>query len=219
MTGADNVETAKRRLFERLSAEIDDRRVLRAMESVPRELFVPEEAAHLAYEDVALPIGHGQSISQPYIVALTLSAARVRPNDRVLEVGAGSGYQAAVLSRLAASVVSVERVEPLARSAECRLRSLGYSNVEVRLATDALGWPDGAPYDIIVVAAGAPRIPNELLAQLAEGGRLVAPVGSMQSQELMRVVKSPDGLAITSLGACRFVPLVGPGAWPEHDDS
>ncbi len=213
------METAKRRLFERLSAEIDDRRVLRAMESVPRELFVPEEAAHFAYEDVALPIGHGQSISQPYIVALTLSAARVRPNDRVLEVGAGSGYQAAVLSMLAASVVSVERIEALARSAERRLRSLRSDNVEVRLATDALGWPDGAPYDVIVVAAGAPRIPNELLAQLAEGGRLVAPVGSMQSQELMRVVKSPDGLAFTSLGACRFVPLVGPGAWPEHDNS
>ena len=120
------MESQKRRLFESLASEIDDRRVLSAIESVPRDLFVPEEAAHLAYEDVALPIGHGQSISQPYIVALTLSAARVRPNDRALEVGAGSGYQAAVLSRLAASVVSVERVEALARSAEERLRSLRY---------------------------------------------------------------------------------------------
>lgn len=212
------METAKRRLFEQLATEIDDRRVLRAMEGVPRELFVPEEAAHLAYEDVALPIGLGQSISQPYIVALTLSAARVRPNDRVLEVGAGSGYQAAVLSRLTACVVSVERVEPLARAAERRLRSLRYANVEVRLAGDVLGWPDGAPYDVIVVAAGAPKIPNELIAQLAEGGRLVAPVGSIQSQELLRVIKSPGGLAVTSLGACRFVPLVGPGAWPEQDD-
>ena len=180
---------------------------------------MPEEAAHLAYEDVALPIGHGQSISQPYVVALTLSAARVRPTDRALEVGAGSGYQAAVLSRLAASVVSVERVEALARTAERRLRTLGCANVEVRLAGDVLGWPDGAPYDVIVVAAGAPKIPNELIAQLAEGGRLVAPIGSRQSQELMRVVKSPTGLAFTSLGACRFVPLVGPGAWPERDDS
>ena len=213
------MESAKSRLFEQLAAEIDDRRVLRAMESVPRDLFVPEEAAHLAYEDVALPIGHGQSISQPYVVALTLSAARVRPNDRALEVGAGSGYQAAVLSRLAGRVISVERVEELARSAECRLRSLRYDNVEIRLAGNALGWPDGAPYDVIVVAAGAPKIPNDLIAQLAEGGRLIAPIGSMQSQELMRVVKSPDGLAVTSLGACRFVPLVGPGAWPEHDDS
>ena len=189
------------------------------MESVHRDIFVPEEAAHLAYEDVALPIGHGQSISQPYVVALTLNAARVRPSDRALEVGAGSGYQAAVLSRLAASVVSVERVEALVRSAECRLRSLRYDNVEIRLAGDALGWPDGAPYDVIVVAAGAPKLPNDLIAQLAEGGRLIAPIGSMQSQELMRVVKSPDGLAVTSLGACRFVPLLGPGAWPEHDDS
>ena len=213
------MESAKRRLFERLATEIDDRRVLRAMESVPRDLFVPEEAAQLAYEDVALPIGHGQSISQPYVVALTLSAARVRPTDRALEVGAGSGYQAAVLSRLAASVVSVERVEALARTAECRLRTLGCANVEVRLAGDVLGWPDGAPYDVIVVAAGAPKIPRDLIAQLAEGGRLVAPVGSRQSQELMRVVKSPGGLAVTSLGACRFVPLVGPGAWPERDDS
>ncbi len=213
------MESAKRRLFEQLASEIDDRRVLRAMESVPRDIFVPEEVAALAYEDMALPIGHGQSISQPYIVALTLSAARVRPTDRALEVGAGSGYQAAVLSRLAASVVSVERVESLAQDAERRLRSLRYANVEVRLAEDTLGWPDGAPFDVIVVAAGAPRIPNELIAQLAEGGRLVAPVGSMRSQELMRVVKSAGGLAVTSLGACRFVPLVGPGAWPESDDS
>ena len=189
------------------------------MESVPRELFVPDEAAHLAYEDMALPIGQGQSISQPYIVALTLSAARVRPDDRALEVGAGSGYQAAVLSRLAASVVSVERVDELARSAAERLHSLRCSNVEVRLAGDVLGWPDGAPYDVIVVAAGAPRMPNELLSQLAEGGRLIAPIGSMRSQELMRVVKSAGGLAVTSLGACRFVPLVGPGAWPESSDS
>ena len=213
------METAKRRLFERLASEIDDRRVLRAMDSVPRELFVPEEAAHLAYEDVALPIGHGQSISQPYVVALMLSAARVLPTDRVLEVGAGSGYQAAVLSRLAASVVSVERLELLARSAEHRLRSLRYPNVEVRLAGSDLGWPEGAPFDVIVVAAGAPKIPNELLAQLAHGGRLVAPVGTMHSQELMRVVKSSGSLAVSSLGACRFVPLVGPGAWPEEDAS
>ena len=211
------MESERRRLLVRLATEIDDRRVLRALEEVPRELFVPEEAAHLAYEDVALPIGYGQSISQPYIVALTLSAARVRPNDRVLEVGAGSGYQAAVLSRLAASVVSVERVEALARSAEHRLRSLRYANVEVRLAGSALGWPEGAPFDVIVVAAGAPKIPNELLAQLADGGRLVAPVGSMHSQELMRVVKSSGGMAVSSLGACRFVPLVGAGAWPEED--
>ena len=213
------MDSAKRRLFERLATEIDDRRVLRAMESVPRELFVPEETAHLSYEDVALPIGHGQSISQPYIVALTLSAARVRPSDRALEVGAGSGYQAAVLSRLAASVVSVERVEALARTAESRLQSLRYTNVEIRLSGDVLGWPDGAPYDVIVVAAGAPRIPGELLGQLADGGRLVVPVGPMRSQELMRVVKSPGGPAVTSLGACRFVPLLGPGAWPESDDS
>ena len=213
------MEAAKRRLFEQLASEIDDRRVLSAMASVPRELFVPPEVARLAYEDMALAIGHGQTISQPYIVALTLSAARVMPTDRALEVGAGSGYQAAVLSKLAASVVSVERVGALARAAEGRLRSLRCDNVEVRLAGDTLGWPEGAPYDVIIVAAGAPRLPNDLLAQLADGGRLVAPIGSMRSQELIRVTKTPNGLAYTSLCDCRFVPLLGPGAWPEGDDS
>ena len=210
------MQEAKRRLMEQLASEIDDRRVLNAMASVPRELFVPKEAAPLAYEDMALAIGHGQTISQPYIVALTLSAARPLPTDRALEVGAGSGYQAAVLSRLAASVVSVERVDALARTAERRLRSLGCDNVEVRLAGDVLGWPEGAPYDVIVVAAGAPKLPTELLAQLADGGRLVAPIGTRRSQELIRVTKTPDGLVPTSLGGCRFVPLLGPGAWDEE---
>ena len=204
-------------MVERLRMDVSDPKVIRAMERVPRESFVPESSAHLAYEDIPLPIGEGQTISQPYIVALMVSALELRRTDKVLEVGTGSGYQAAVLAELAATVISVERIESLADSARERLKSQGYSNVNVCVAGPQLGWPEEAPYDAIIVAAGAPRLPRELIEQLMVGGRLVVPVGSNESQELMKAQRLADGFSIRTLGPCRFVPLLGKGAWPEEE--
>ena len=185
------------------------------MERVPREMFVPEESRHLAYEDVPLPISEGQTISQPYIVALMVQALELRRTDKVLEVGTGSGYQAAVLAGLADRVVTVERLGDLVDSARERLASLGYVNAEVALAESRLGWERDAPYDGIIVAAGAPKLPNKLMRQLADGGRLVVPVGSRDSQDLMKVCRSGGGYSVQTLGPCRFVPLIGEEAWPE----
>lgn len=201
-------------MVERLRMDVSDPKVIRAMERVPRESFVPESSAHLAYEDIPRPIGEGQTISQPYIVALMISALELRRTDKVLEVGTGSGYQAAVL---AVAVISVERIESLADSARERLESQGYSNVNVCVASPQLGWPEEAPYDAIIVAAGAPKLPRELIEQLVLGGRLVVPVGSNESQELMKAQRLADGFSIRTLGPCRFVPLLGKGAWPEED--
>ena len=195
--------------------DVDDPKVIKAMEVVDRAGFVPESSARLAYEDIPLPIGEGQTISQPYIVALMVSALELRRTDRVLEIGTGSGYQAAILAELASEVLSLERLPSLADSASRRLESLGYSNVEVRLAGRGLGWPEGAPYDAIIVAAGAPKLAKELMVQLAVGGRLVIPVGSQEGQELMSVHRTKDGFSVKTLGPCRFVPLIGEGAWPQ----
>ena len=204
-------------MLERLRMDVSDPKVIRAMERVPRESFVPESSAHLAYEDIPLPIGEGQTISQPYIVALMVSALELRRTDKVLEVGTGSGYQAAVLAELAAALISVERIESLADSARQRLESQGYSNVKVCVAGPQLGWLKEAPYDAIIVAAGAPRLPRELIDQLVVGGRLVIPVGSNEAQELMKAQRLADGFSIRTLGPCRFVPLLGKGAWPEEE--
>ncbi len=189
------------------------------MERVPRERFIPEPGAHLAYEDTALPIGEGQTISQPYIVAMMVGALELRRTDKVLEIGTGSGYQAAILAELAARVVSVERLSSLADSARERLGSLGYTNVEVLLTEEGLGWPKEAPYDAIVVAAGTPRLPRELIQQLTIGGRLIVPVGSMELQELMKIIRTADSFSVRTLVECQFVPLIGEGAWPETDSS
>jgi protein-L-isoaspartate(D-aspartate) O-methyltransferase len=197
--------------------DIVDRRVLEAMERVPRELFVPEELRMRAYEDAALPIGAGQTISQPYMVALICQEAAVRPGQRVLDVGTGSGYQAAVLSRLAEKVVSVERVGTLAERSRRILRQLGYANVHVHEAQDVLGWPDEAPYDGIVVAAAAPSVPTSLVDQLSDGGRLVIPVGPPFDQNLVRVTKSSTGNQVSWLGPCRFVHLIGEEGWPNDE--
>jgi protein-L-isoaspartate(D-aspartate) O-methyltransferase len=212
--GAGTLEDPKRRLFDSLREEIEDERVMRAMESVAREDFVPPEYRAFAYENVALPIEEGQTISQPYIVAAMLSALRLRATDRVLEVGTGSGYQAAVLSKLVRSVVTVERIPFLVEQASARLNSMGCSNVEVHLAGEELGWPSGAPYDAIIVAAASPRLPADLQEQLGEVGRMVVPVGDIDSQDLMVVTKTRHGVSVKSLGACRFVPLIGKSAWP-----
>ena len=168
-----------------------------------------------AYDDVPLPIGEGQTISQPFIVAVMVAELEVGRTDRVLEIGTGSGYQAAVLSEIAASVISVERIPSLAGEARERLAGLGYRNVAVREASAELGWPRDGPYDAIVVAAAAPRLPIGLIAQLTPRGRLVVPVGSRDAQELMKVTRSGDGFSVRTMTPCRFVPLVGEGAWPD----
>ena len=209
------LEEEKKRLFDRIRAEVADQRVVNAMMRVAREAFIPEPSAHLAYDDAALPIGEGQTISQPYIVALMVSALKVRRTDVVLEVGTGSGYQAAVLAELAKEVTSVERRIALADSARARLASLGVVNVTVHLAGAALGWPSGAPYNGVIVAAAAPRLPRELIDQLEIGGRLVVPIGSREQQELMKFTRTEEGFSVESFGSCRFVPLVGEGAWDE----
>jgi protein-L-isoaspartate(D-aspartate) O-methyltransferase len=206
----------RERLMAELAAEVKDTRVLDAIRRVPREEFVDRDVRYAAYENRPLPIGHGQTISQPLIVALMAQALLLSGDEKVLEVGTGSGYQAAVLSLLARQVVSVERVAPLAQAAAERLERLGYRNVEVHVVEEVLGWPYGAPYGAIVVAAAAPEVPLALLNQLAVGGRLVIPVGARNLQELVRIVKTPAGAQRHNLGPCRFVPLLGSSAWPER---
>ncbi len=209
---------AKKRLLKSIGSDIHDERVLQAMEKVPREKFVPKESRHLAYEDIPLPIGYGQTISQPYIVALMTQALELESTDKVLEVGTGSGYQAAILAELAGRVISVERIEFLAEGARTLLRSLGYPSIEVRTTREGIGYPEEAPYDGIIVTAASPKLLSSLLEQLSSGGRLVIPVGSAREQELMKIVKSNDGYSVRTLGNCRFVPLIGRGAWEsEHD--
>ena len=209
------LEKARRRLLDGLRREVSDDRVLAAIADVPRELFVPDKSRRRAYEDNALPIEHGQTISQPAVVALMLSALDLRRTDRVLEVGTGSGYQAALLAELADTVVTAERIPALADSARSRLACLGYDRASVVAAEGEIGWEPGAPYDAIVVAAGAPKLLRGLMEQLAVGGRLVMPVGSLESQQLMKVTRSEDGFSVETLGACRFIPLIGKEAWPE----
>ncbi|MBI4301690.1 MAG: protein-L-isoaspartate(D-aspartate) O-methyltransferase [Chloroflexi bacterium] len=206
---------ARFQLIQHLRREIKDERVLKAMERVPREFFVPPASRHLAYEDIPLPIGEGQTISQPFMVAYMTEALNLKGTERVLEIGAGSGYQTAILAELAHWVVSAERLAHLAETARDRLRELGYRNVEVHLAGKTLGWKEGAPYDAIMVTAGAPLIPQTLLEQLKDGGCMVIPVGSRYDQMLTRVEKHGDHIITKDLGGCRFVPLIGEEAWSE----
>ncbi len=211
-------ERAREAMARTLSLEIKDRRVVDAFRAVPREKFVPPEIEAYAYEDRALPIGHGQTISQPLMVAIMVETLELRGDEKVLDVGTGSGYQAAVLSRLSREVVSVELIPELANSASRRLEELGYSNVRVHVAGETLGWPQDAPFDAIIVAAGAPAVPRSLVDQLAMGGRLVVPVGSRTSQFLVRATKSERGLTLQRFGECRFVPLIAEKeGWPQWE--
>ncbi len=209
------VAWARERMLDLVRRRVADERVVDAMARVPRERFVPEELRRSAYNDSALPIGQGQTISQPLMVAIMLDALQVRAEDRVLEVGTGSGYVAALLSYLAREVVTVERNAPLRARARDVLAELGYTNVRAHLAVDALGWPEAAPYDAILVSAGAPHVPRTLLDQLGEGGRLVLPIGTLRDQELVRARKTPHGIDLARLGECAFVPLIGEDAWED----
>jgi protein-L-isoaspartate(D-aspartate) O-methyltransferase len=187
--------------------------VLAALRTVPREQFVPAHLADAAYEDRALPIGSDQTISQPYMVALMTQALNLTSSSRVLEVGTGSGYQAAVLSRLAARVTTIERRPELAEQARSRLAALGCDNVRVVVGDGTAGYPEDAPYDAILVTAGSPQVPEPLTAQLADGGRLVIPVGTAREQDLITIERSGDRLTQTSGERCIFVPLVGRFGW------
>ena len=206
---------AKRRLLSALGRDITDKRVLEAMAEVPREVFVLPEDMDRAYENVPLPIGEGQTISQPLIVALMLQALDLQPSERVLEVGTGSGYQAALLARLAAEVVTVERIPALVERAKQVLHECGCENVSVHPAEEVLGWKKSAPYDAIIVAAAAPSAPPELVGQLTAAGRMVVPVGTPFQQNLVLVRRQVGGLEVKALGDCRFVPLIGAGAWED----
>jgi protein-L-isoaspartate(D-aspartate) O-methyltransferase len=194
---------------------IADNRVLNCLERVPRQEFVPAQFRDRAYEDSPLPIGEGQTISQPYIVAAMSAALHLQGNERVLEIGTGLGYQAAVLGCLAREVFTVEFRAELAAEAAARLGRVGYENVHVHCGDGTLGLPEFAPYDAILVAAAAPSVPVPLLEQLAEGGRLVVPVGGIENQDLRLIERSVDSLAETVLEGCRFVPLVGVHGWKE----
>lgn len=197
---------------------IADQRVLDAMASVHREDFLPPDLIEFAYDDQALPIEAGQTISQPYIVALMAEAARLQPGNTVLEIGTGSGYAAAVFAKIAARVYTIERHADLAEGAKERLVQLGYHNVEVRCGDGTLGWLEHAPFDAIIVAAGGPEVPRALLDQLAVGGRLVIPVGSSHAQELVRVTRRSEAeFDREDLGAVRFVPLIGEQGWREPE--
>ncbi len=186
---------------------VKDQHVLEAMSAVPRQLFVPPALEPLAYADSPLPIGHGQTISQPYIVAFMSEAAEVKPQDRVLEIGTGSGYQAAVLAHLAREVYSIEIVTPLAQEAAARLERLGYSSLHLRVGDGYRGWPEAAPFDAILVTAAPERIPRALVNQLAMGGRMVVPLGNLD-QVLVRIRKTPSGLKRENLLPVRFVPMI-----------
>jgi protein-L-isoaspartate(D-aspartate) O-methyltransferase len=196
---------------------VRDRYVLDAMRRVPREAFIEEGLQEFAYEDAPLPIGAGQTISQPYIVALMIEAAEVRPGDKVLEVGAGSGYAAAVLAQIADRVYAIERLAELGEAARERVRALGYHNIELRVADGTRGWPEAAPFDAILVAAGGPEVPAALKAQLVVGGRLVIPVGSApRMQTLVKLTRRGEtDFEEEDLGAVAFVPLIGEQGWVE----
>lgn len=193
---------------------IRDAQVLKAMSEIPRHLFVPEALASKAYGDHALPIGDMQTISQPYMVARMTELAQVDKDSTVLEIGAGSGYQTAVLSAVAGRVFSIERISDLARSAQKNIRQLGCYNATVKWFDGTIGWSDHAPYDAILVAAGSPEVPEPLVAQLAVGGRLVIPIGDAERQTLVRIIKTERGVVRENHEACVFVKLIGRYGWP-----
>jgi len=213
----DNFAAERQRMVDKQIAVrgVTDPRVLAAVRKVPRHRFIPAHLWDQAYGDYPLPIGEDQTISQPYIVALMTEMLELKPTDRVLEVGTGSGYQAAILAELAAQVYTIDRVAVLLSRAEQTLTAMGYTNITTRVGDGTLGWPEEMPFDAIIVTAGAPEVPRPLTEQLAAGGRLVIPVGDTWSQTLTRVRKTAEGLKFEYHGGCRFVRLIGKYGW-EH---
>jgi protein-L-isoaspartate(D-aspartate) O-methyltransferase len=206
---------ARAKLIAHLKTEIYDRRVLEVMGRIPRERFLPPHFQQVAYLDEPLAIGSGQTISQPLIIALMTQALELTGNEKVLEIGTGSGYQSAILAELCREVITTERISVLAESAGTVLNNLGYKNIKIRPAGQDLGWPPESPYDRIIVTAGSPRIPEVLLDQLGSGGILVIPVGSRETQHLYQIIKLKERNIVRDLGGCRFVPLIGRDAWIE----
>ena len=205
---------SRRRLIERLgTAGIEDLTVLHAFDSVPRHMFVPEAVQHRAYEDVALPLGHGQTISRPGVHALHLQLARLTGSERVLEIGTGSGFQTALLASLVREVYSIEVVPELATLVHDRLVSLGIDNVELRIGDGSLGWEERAPFDAIFVGAAAPAVPDSLRRQLADGGRLLIPIGDETGQRLLLIERSGESWQENTVERARFGPLVGEEGW------
>jgi protein-L-isoaspartate(D-aspartate) O-methyltransferase len=210
----DPVLARQNMVEEQLKARgIKDQRILGSFLEVPRHKFVEEYLKYKAYDDYPLSIGYGQTISQPFMVALMTEALDPHPEERILEIGTGSGYQAAILSRLCSVVYSIERVSALASRARKVLDELGYYNIHVRIGDGTLGMPQDAPFNGIIVTAGAPHVPEALMEQLKEGGRLVIPVGDQTLQDLKRVTRTKEGFKEESLGGCRFVKLIGKDAW------
>lgn len=213
-----NLQAQRKRMIERqlIPRGIHDPLVLKAMEKVPREAFVPEDLRESAYGDNPLPIGEGQTISQPYIVALMTEALELKGSEKVLEIGTGSGYQAAVLAEIAKEVYTVERIARLSEKAEQILGRLDYTNIHFKIFNGTLGWPEHAPYDGIMVTAGAPETPDPLINQLAEGGRMIIPVGDTLGQDLLKIRKANGRTLTEDLGPVRFVRLIGEHGWEEQ---
>ena len=198
---------------------IKDERVLSAMRKVPRHIFVDDYMQHNAYADMALPIGDEQTISQPYMVAIMTELLELKGNEKILEIGTGSGYQAAILGELSREVFTIERKALLAKKAEERFQALGYINIYAITGDGTLGLPEKSPFDRILITAGSPKIPEPLIEQLADGGIIIAPVGIRFSQQLLIVRKSKEGISEQTHVPCVFVPLIGKHGWPEDEDS
>ena len=210
-----NYELSRKQMVERqiVAQGVKDARLIAAMKKVPRHLFVPEALQYQAYEDHPLPIGDGQTISQPYMVALMTEALELKGGERVLEIGTGSGYQAAILAELCGKVFTVERIDKIARRARQTLDDLKYHNIAVRIGDGTLGWAEYAPYDRIIVTAGAPELPKAYWEQLAEGGRIAIPVGDREEQSLIIIDKKNGKELRRDFGGCVFVPLLGKDGW------
>jgi len=214
--GSDRFASQRKQMVDLLrSRGISDQRVLKTMSEIPRHIFVPELFRHKAYGDHALPIGHNQTISQPFMVALMSELLEVNKDSSVLEIGAGSGYQTAVLSALAGRVFALERISELARTAQANIRSIGCYNATVKWFDGTVGWSEFAPYDAILVAAGSPKVPQPLIDQLTVGGRLIIPIGDNEQQSLLRIIRTETGVVREEHGLCQFVKLIGRHGWEE----
>jgi protein-L-isoaspartate(D-aspartate) O-methyltransferase len=215
----DILEVQKRSMIDSQlkSRGISSSEVLRAMSVVPREKFVSSEYIEAAYKDGPLSIGSGQTISQPYMVAMMTEALMLRKNDKVLEIGTGSGYQAAVLQEIASHIYSVERISSLAENAKTLLGSLGYSDIKIKVEDGTLGWSEEAPFNAIIVTSGSPSVPETLMSQLSDGGRMIIPVGSRNHQRIIRIIRSGDNYSKEEMLSCIFVPLIGKYGWDNCD--